>query len=270
MKGWRFLIAGLVLFASLALIPAVFADSSYVVQPGDTLFKIAVRFDLTTAELAAANGITNYDRIYAGQLLVIPDGEGETVPAGETTIYVVQRGDILSRIALRFGVSTAALIQANNLANPDHIYAGQRLIVPAGGVAPEAAPVNPPAEISAEERWIDVNLTTQTLVAYEGSTPVLTTLVSSGTWQYPTVTGQFHIYLRYVSQDMNGYRLGYDYYLPDVPYVQYFFRNYGLHGTYWHNNFGTPMSHGCVNLRTADAQWLYNWATFGTLVNIHY
>ena len=69
---------------------------------------------------------------------------------------------------------------------------------------------------------------------------------------------------------MNGRRLGYDYYLKDVPYVQYFYQDYALHGTFWHSNFGTRMSHGCVNLPTSAAEWLYNWAEYGTLVNIHY
>jgi len=50
----------------------------------------------------------------------------------------------------------------------------------------------------------------------------------------------------------------------------YFYEGYSLHGTYWHHNFGHPMSHGCVNMRTSDAAWLYNWASVGTLVNIHY
>jgi lipoprotein-anchoring transpeptidase ErfK/SrfK len=60
------------------------------------------------------------------------------------------------------------------------------------------------------------------------------------------------------------------YYLPNVPYTMYFYRGYGLHGTYWHANFGRPMSHGCVNLPTYEAQWLFNWAPVGTLVNVHY
>ena len=50
----------------------------------------------------------------------------------------------------------------------------------------------------------------------------------------------------------------------------YFYKGYGLHGTYWHNNFGTPMSHGCVNLATGDAGWLFSWASVGTVVNVHY
>jgi lipoprotein-anchoring transpeptidase ErfK/SrfK len=126
-----------------------------------------------------------------------------------------------------------------------------------------------PSGIEAGEKWIDVNLTSQTLVAYEGIRPVYQSLVSTGTNRYPTVTGQFRIWLRFASQDMNGYRLGYDYFLQDVPYVQYFFEDYALHGTFWHNNFGTPMSHGCVNLPTPAAEWLFHWASNGTLVNVH-
>ncbi|MCI0395358.1 MAG: L,D-transpeptidase family protein [Chloroflexi bacterium] len=126
-----------------------------------------------------------------------------------------------------------------------------------------------PLGLVANERWIDVNLSTQTLVAYEGQLPVFDSLISSGKRQYPTVKGQFRIWLRFVAQDMDGRRLGYDYYLKNVPYVQYFYQDYALHGTFWHNNFGNPMSHGCVNLPTPAAEWLYNWASYGTLVNIH-
>lgn len=127
-----------------------------------------------------------------------------------------------------------------------------------------------PFGVGPGERWINVNLTSQRLTAYEGDAAVFSTLVSSGTWNHPTVTGQFRIWLRYESQTMDGRLLGYDYYLENVPYVMYFYQDYALHGTYWHNNFGTPMSHGCVNLSTADAGWLFNWATIGTLVNVHH
>ena len=58
--------------------------------------------------------------------------------------------------------------------------------------------------------------------------------------------------------------------LPNVPYTMYFYKGYGIHGTYWHHNFGHPMSHGCVNMRTSDAAWLFNWASVGTPVVTHY
>jgi lipoprotein-anchoring transpeptidase ErfK/SrfK len=129
--------------------------------------------------------------------------------------------------------------------------------------------ISQPPGLAPSERWIDVSLSAQTLVAYEGTLPVFETLVSTGTARYPTVTGQFRIWLRLESQDMDGYRLGFDYYLKGVPFVQYFYQDYALHGTYWHSNFGNPMSHGCVNLSPADAAWLFDFADYGTLVNVH-
>ncbi|HSJ88497.1 MAG TPA: L,D-transpeptidase family protein [Anaerolineales bacterium] len=114
-------------------------------------------------------------------------------------------------------------------------------------------------------RWIDVDLTNQSVYAYEGDTVVNSFIVSTGTWMYPTVTGQYKVYVKYRYADMHGP----GYYLRDVPYVMYFYKSYGLHGTYWHHNFGTPMSHGCVNLSIEDAGWLYNWASVGTVVNVH-
>ncbi len=124
--------------------------------------------------------------------------------------------------------------------------------------------VKPPS--NGGVRWIDVNLTKQRLYAYEGNTIVASFLVSTGVRQFPTVTGQFHIYLKFVSTLMAGD----GYYLPNVPYTMYFYKGYGIHGTYWHHNFGHPMSHGCVNMYTPDAKWMFYWAPMGTLVNIHY
>lgn len=134
----------------------------------------------------------------------------------------------------------------------------------------EGKPPLRPLGVALNEKWIDVDLSNQSLIAFEGNEPVFSTLVSSGTWAHPTVTGQFRIWVRYASQTMDGRRLGYDYYLENVPYVMYFYEDYALHGTYWHNNFGTPMSHGCVNLKTSDAEWIFNWSYVGTVVNVHY
>lgn len=123
-----------------------------------------------------------------------------------------------------------------------------------------------PAGIGNGEHWVEVNLTNQTAAAYEGEQLVRSFVVSTGTWLTPTVTGQFKIYVKYRAADMTGP----GYYLPDVPYVMYFFEDYGLHGTYWHNNFGTPMSHGCVNFTIDDSAWLFDFASVGTVVYVHY
>lgn len=126
-------------------------------------------------------------------------------------------------------------------------------------------PAPRPDVVGITERWIDVDLSSQHVYAMEGDALIQTFLVSTGTWQHPTITGLFRIYVKYRSTHMSGP----GYFLPNVPYVMYFYKGYALHGTYWHNNFGTPMSHGCVNLRIEDAKWLYQWAAVGTVVNIH-
>jgi hypothetical protein len=122
-----------------------------------------------------------------------------------------------------------------------------------------------PTELADEGRWIDVDVSHQRLTAYDGSTPVKSFVVSTGTTAHPTVTGQFRIWIKLEFTDMRGP----GYYLEDVPYTMYFYQGYGLHGTYWHNNFGRPMSHGCVNLVTSEAAWLFDFASVGTLVNVH-
>jgi len=137
-------------------------------------------------------------------------------------------------------------------------------------ITPSPTPTKPPTATppiyDQTGRWIDVNLSTQMLYAYEGSEVVNSFLVSTGMYYTPTVTGKYNVYVKYEYTDMAGP----DYYIPNVPYTQYFYSGYGIHAATWHNNFGTPMSHGCVNMRLEDAKWLFSWTTIGTLVNIHY
>lgn len=135
-------------------------------------------------------------------------------------------------------------------------------------VAPTAAAYVPASTgvDTGGEHWIDVDLSQQRVYAYAGDTVVNSFVVSTGTWQTPTVTGRFKVWVKLRSAPMSGP----GYYLPDVPYIMYFYGSYGLHGTYWHNNFGTPMSHGCVNLTIPDAEWLYSFSSVGTVVNVHY
>jgi hypothetical protein len=114
--------------------------------------------------------------------------------------------------------------------------------------------------------WIDIDLSNQWLTAYEGDTPVFGAAVSTGIDGYYTPTGDYSILWKLDYETM----VGEDYYLPDVPYVMYFDNYLAIHGTYWHENFGSPSSHGCVNLPIWAAGWLYEWAGYGTPVSIHY
>jgi lipoprotein-anchoring transpeptidase ErfK/SrfK len=123
-----------------------------------------------------------------------------------------------------------------------------------------------PSGVYPNERWFDINLSAQRMYAYNGSKLVKTFVISTGLPATPTITGRFRVYVKYTATLMAGP----GYYLPNVPWTMYFYSGYGIHGTYWHNNFGTPMSHGCVNMKNVDAAWAFNFASVGTLVNIHY
>ena len=120
-----------------------------------------------------------------------------------------------------------------------------------------------PPEVGPDEKWIDVNLTEQTLAAYEGDRMVYATLISSGLPQWRTVEGLFRIWVKLRWGKMSGGSIeeGDYYYLEDVPWTMYFHLGYGLHAAYWHDGFGYPRSHGCVNLSPYDARWLFEWAS---------
>jgi lipoprotein-anchoring transpeptidase ErfK/SrfK len=122
-----------------------------------------------------------------------------------------------------------------------------------------------PEDKSESGKWIEVDLSDQRLYAHEGQSTVLTAIVSTGISVYPTRTGRFRVYAKYQSTPMSGP----GYYLPGVPWTMFYSGNYAIHGTYWHNNFGRPMSHGCINMKTSEAKWLFQWAPKGTLVVIH-
>lgn len=200
-----------------------------------------------------------------------PTRSAEHSPTAEPIYHMIKVGETLTSIARVHGAAVAELARLNELTDPNRIYAGQRLVIPdridSSGLQP--APTPDPSLASPDEMlkggWIDVDLSEQRLTAYEVSTPVRTTLVSTGLPSTPTPVGQFRIWIKLRFDDMAGA----DYYIEDVPYVMYFHEGYGLHGVTWHGNFGHPMSHGCINLPTSEAAWLFNWAQVGTLVNIH-
>jgi LysM repeat protein len=328
MKRWL----GLVLCAMTVLLvlsigqpvqAAPLAETTYIVQAGDTLTRIAARYGVSVPDLAAANGLDRNSWVYAGQRLTIPTGVSFTPPATSSGgTYVVQRGDTLTGIAVRHGVSVRDLATQNGLRWNSWVYVGQRLAIPGQPTSQPAAPpsssggwhvvqagntlfsisrtygttvaalraanglttdtiyvgqrlrisgdsgppVQPPAPSpgpgASGEKWIEVNVTHQRVTAYQGQTAVYTVRASTGLPRTPTVTGTFYVYAKYVSTRMRG--PGYD--LANVPHVMYYYKGYGIHGAYWHNNFGTPMSAGCVNLSLPDAKWFYDWAPMGTKV----
>lgn len=137
----------------------------------------------------------------------------------------------------------------------------EEIYVPLGLVEPLTSemltPIHPEVEPEVTEvKRVEISLKDQKLTAYEGEIPVLETLVSTGTRYYPTVKGTHRIFTVRLARRMAGA----DWDLPGVPFVMYFHWNgQAIHGTYWHENFGQPMSHGCVNLPTEKAAWLFRW-----------
>lgn len=125
----------------------------------------------------------------------------------------------------------------------------------------------PPAGIGEHERWFDVDLDEQVLVAYEGARPVYATLVSSGRRDNPraserfeTPTGSFRVYAKHITTTMDGDTASDGpYSIEDVPWVMYFRDNYAMHGAFWHQYYGWRMSHGCVNLAPLDARWVFGF-----------
>jgi LysM repeat protein len=272
--------------------------STYVVQPGDNLSVLAQRFGVSREALAAANGISPSAMLYMGQVLNIPGSQQQQQPPAQPTAtrvpptatssvptatpdpskpqtHTVQPGENLSTIAAKYSTTVQALMSANNITNPSLLYSGQVLTIVKPGQGTNGNSSTKPKSTLLEPKppmgefgpkWVEVSLSTQALTAYEGNTPVYSTKISSGRSPYVTVEGTFRVYAKYVQTRMKGGQGADAYDIPDVPYTMYFYADYALHGAYWHNSFGTPQSHGCVNLTPQDAKWLYDWAPIGTLV----
>jgi hypothetical protein len=123
-------------------------------------------------------------------------------------------------------------------------------------------PSAPPPLLRPNERWIDVDLDKQILVAFEGELAVYATLVSSGAKDTPTQTGLYRIWLKESEADMKNLKAEDPYSVATVPWTQFFYSedDLALHTAYWHDGFGKPKSHGCLNLAPRDARWLYYWS----------
>lgn len=264
--------------------------TTHIVQPGETLSGIARSYGLTVDQLLQSNNIANPNRIFRGQALTVwtaepvaaaappPEPQAAPPPAVEapaptTNItYTVQPGEHLSQIARRYGMNWTTLAQVNGIRDPNLLYSGQQIIIPAlnadGSIADlgiiRQPQINAPTPTITAGKQIIVDLSDSRVYAYQDGVLVYSALASTGLPATPTVTGDFRIWHRTRSQTMTG--PGYS--LPNVEWVQYFYQGYGLHGTYWHNNFGRPMSHGCVNLTNEDARWFYEFGEIGTPVRV--
>lgn len=182
---------------------------------------------------------------------------------GGPVIHIVQANEGLSNIARAYGVNWTSIAQVNNISNPDIIYAGQELVIPDPTLTPPAN-YGQPVGAPATDRYIVVELSAQRIQAFQGDTLMRESIVSTGLPGTPTVLGEYAIYSKLVEQTMYGP----GYYLPGVQWVMYFYQGYAIHGTYWHNNFGQPMSHGCVNLPNDEARWFFEFAQIGTPVYV--
>ena len=269
------------------------SDQNYTVRPGDSLTGLARRYGVSLTQLLSMNGLTTARWLYVGQVLKVPGAlgsSGQPAPSApalqpeppapalqpapverperpQTVIHLVQPGEFLSSIAERYGIDQAVLARVNGLGSPNLLREGQTLRIPSDGALelinelyPRLDPVRYP---TLTERWVEIDLSEQLAVAYEGTIPVKVFVISSGVGNTPTVTGTFRIWAKIAMQDMQGGNraAGNYYHLKDVRNVQYFYKNYGLHGTYWHDNFGSPMSRGCVNMTEEDAEWLFDWTS---------
>lgn len=261
---------------------------THTVQRGESLSIIAQRYGVTVSDILQANNIANPNRILRGQQLQIWTTQAQAAPAEPQNLapelvevppphtmtrHVVQPGEYLSQIAQRYGLDWTTLAQVNQITNPNTVHAGQVLTIPAvnadGGLADmgiiSALPFNAPEPTIRQGRQIIVSLSDSRLYAYEDGLLVRSVLVSNGRAATPTVQGDFRVTRKVRAQVMSGP----GYYLPNVEWVMYFYSGYAMHGTYWHTNWGQPMSAGCVNMPNEEARWLYeNFVEVGTPVRV--
>ena len=169
------------------------------------------------------------------------------------------------------------------LANPDSLSDQIIACVESGGSADipvtltdvsydtetSTPPATPPPPGSENSHWADVNLTTQTVTLMNGTVPNSTFVISSGAPNSPTPKGVFHVYSKVASQSLSGCVGDECYYYPDVHWATWFYRDYGFHEAYWHQDFGKPVSHGCLNMTYEGAHAVFEWLAMSDAVYVH-
>lgn len=200
-------------------------------------------------------GDTTYQTFERGQLAQQDGGEPWFVAVGE-------------RLTKKYQLSTDPIAQG------DIPTYSEELFVPPPPPEPEPAT---PVETADdrynpnEEFWMEIDLTAQHATVYSGSTVVIETLVSTGRAGWDTPEGTFYVNRKIRLHDMSGNAQGESWHVPDVPWSLYFTNNgHAIHGAYWHDNFGTELSHGCINLPLDIAEWIYDRAEVGMRIEISY
>ncbi len=279
--------------AAAVVTPPTPSAQIYAMRLGESLSTVALKFDVSLADLLAVNDLDLNSQVWVGQNLRLPlrsDGsEPEGVPSGASSVapaapapavseapaaepprvpapgvrppssilHVVKPGETLAQIAGKYEVDPHRVYEFNSLSSRQLIEVGRRLQIPRDLAGD-------PGYLG--KRWVEIDLSEQLLTAWDGDVLFLQTPISSGLANTPTPVGLFRIWHMNPSQTMSG--PGYS--LDNVKHNMYFFRNYAMHGAYWHNNFGNPMSHGCVNMREKDAETLYHFASLGMEVWVHH
>ncbi len=278
--------------------------TTHTVQAGETLFRIAKRYGVSLDALIRANGIVDVTRIHSGLVLRLSDlansapqaasqpaPSSQPAPAqaaaqppapapapvhhGDRERYIVRRGDFLTQLGIDLNTSWIALARLNQIADPNRLNVGSTLLIPKREDVELYDPkyaawkyfdmiAHQPGPRVGAGREIVIVLGTQSAYAYENGVLQKAARVSAGKRATPTIKGDHKIWLKRRSQTMSG--PGYS--LDNVEWVMYFYKDYAIHGAWWHMNFGTPMSHGCVNLTNEDAQWFFNFASIGTPVYV--
>jgi LysM repeat protein len=270
---------------------------THIVQPGETLFRIGLRYGVDWRQIAQANGLYG-TLIYAGQELIIPGAQAspeappvtetpapapaptdaplpQPTPATETgdTTHIVQRGESLTLIASRYGTTATAIAVANRLVNPSLIYAGQALVIPGSASSAAPAPAAPAPGPSVGKRIV-IDISDQRLYAYEGETVIYAFIASTGSPGLDTRPGVYSV----LNKIPNAYGGTWNIWMPNWLGIYWAGRlQNGIHalpilpggGRLWDGYLGTPVSYGCIILGITESQQLYDWAEVGIPVIIN-
>jgi len=251
--------------------PAAQQAGTYQVQSGDTLYAIGVQWGVSVSDLMAANNLIATS-IYTGQILRLPgaanaNGTGYT-PSDATTAHVVMRGETLTSIAARYGISPWVLAQTNNIANPSLLYVGQVLSIPQA----DALTSSPPAPAVTNKRIV-VDVSDQRTYVYENDQLLWEFVSSTGEPGRETWRGEFAIQ----NKIPVAYASTWGITMPK--WLGFYWAGSLQNGFHalpiqadgsrlWAGWLGTPVSYGCVILSDHDAELLYNWAEVGTPVRV--